>query len=190
MQLHVIHSVFNNKTIRRVLLKLRVPLALLFIVALATQVKPSYFLAGIIVSLVGELIQVWCFASLKKQKELATKGPYMLVRNPMYLGRYLLILGGTLLTGNIWIIIAFSIIYYFYAVNRVRREEETLRKIFGHTYDRYCEKVSRFFPSFGSADWKSLWFFKWELFIQNHGHWNLLLVLLCYATFYCLAFHR
>jgi len=183
-----IHKAFNNKPVREALMKLRVPAVLALLVVLLTQVRQSYFIFGLAVSLVGELIQLWCFASLKKGKVLATKGPYVLIRNPMYIGRYLLILGGAILTGNIWLIVVISIIYYFYVVNRVKREEETLKGIFGDSYKDYCDKVNRFVPSFGGIDLKSLWFIKWEIFVGNHGHQNLLAVVLCYLVFYYFTF--
>ena len=183
-----IHKAFNNRVVREVLVKFRAPISLVLLAALMTQVKQSYFFIGLTVSLVGELIQLWCFASLKKQKTLATKGPYVLIRNPMYIGRFLLILGGVLLTGNIWLIVIFSIVYYFYMINRVKREEKRLKGVFGDSYKDYCDNVNRFVPSFRGADLKSVWFFRWELFVGNHGLWNLLAVVLCYLIFYYFTF--
>ena len=45
----------------------------------------------------GQLIQTWCFASLVKNWQLTERGPYLMCRNPMYIGRYFLILGFVLL---------------------------------------------------------------------------------------------
>lgn len=186
--LEPIHRVFNNATIRKVLLKLRAPLTIGLLVLLVMNINPAYFTAGLAISLTGEILQLWCFASLKKQKELADKGPYALMRNPMYIGRFFLILGGIMLTGNPWIIGGFSIIYYFYMVNRIKREEEILKPIFGDKYTEYCSRTNRFAPSPKNLDVQSLLFFKWELFIRNHAHWNLLAVILAWTVFYYFAF--
>jgi protein-S-isoprenylcysteine O-methyltransferase Ste14 len=147
----------------------------------ALFLKPEWVVPGIIVSAVGLAGQLWCFASLKKKKVLACKGLYALVRNPMYIARYLLMLGVLLFTGNLWLALGFTIIYYFYMVNRVRREELKLEEVFGDEYRAYCAEVPRFVPRFRGVDWKALPYFRWELFLVNNGHWNLLTGLIIYA---------
>ena len=183
-----IHDVFNNKTIRLVLSKLRYVLFLGVFILFIPHIRPSWFWTGFIVTLFGELIQVWCFASLEKNRVLANKGLYGLTRNPMYLGRFFVLLGFLLLTGNVWIVLAFAVLYYFYMVNRVKREENKLRVFFGEEYKGYCRDVNRFVPSFKGNDRGSLWVFKWDVFVDNNGHWNFSAVLFCYAIFYFFTF--
>ncbi|MGD9106403.1 MAG: methyltransferase [Desulfobacterales bacterium] len=183
-----IHEIFNNKTIRYVLLKLRYPIFLIAVIILILNINPAWFAVGCIVAFFGELIQLWCFASLDKNKMLAVKGPYVLMRNPMYIGRFFLLLGVLLLLGNGWILFMFTVVYYFYMVNRVKREEAKLQPLFGEPYKRYCQKVNRFVPSLRAVDWESLWFFRWNLLFQNNGHWNFLSMLVCFFIFYCFTF--
>ena len=185
---NAVHDIFNNERLRSVLLKLRYPIFLVLFVLFIPHIKPSWFFLGLIISLFGESIQLWCFASLDKNKTLAIKGPYMLTRNPMYIGRFFLILGVLLLAGNIWVMLVFVIVYYFYMVNRVRREEAKLQVVFGEAYEGYCRDVSRFVPSLKGVDWRSLLFFKWKLLLENNGHWNLLALLVCYIVFYFFTF--
>jgi len=185
-----IHAVFNNHTLRSVFQKIRYPIFIVVFILLIQKIEPAWFLPGILVSLFGELIQFWSFASLDKNKTLSVQGPYTLTRNPMYLGRFFLLLGCVVLTSSIWLILAFCVLYYFYVVSRVKREESKLRPLFGANYETYCHKVNRFIPSFRELDLGSLWFFKWKLLFQNHGHWNMLAVLCCYATFYYFTFIR
>lgn len=182
------HAIFNNKTLRLVLLKLRYLIFLVFFIILIPQIKPSWFLPGFIMSLFGELIQLWCFASLDKNRTLAVKGPYMLMRNPMYIGRFFLLLGCLLLAGDMWVMLVFIVLYYFYMVNRVKREEGKLRVLFGKAYENYCRDVNRFVPSFKGVNWRSLWFFKWNLLLNNNGHWNLIAVLVSFSVFYFFTF--
>lgn len=179
-----IHFVFNNTKLRKILGKLRAPICIVIFILLLLHIKPSLLLAGFLVSLLGELIQIWCFASLEKNRTLSVRGLYCLTRNPMYLGRFFLILGALIATGNVWIIAIFCIVYYFYMVNRVKREEALLRSVFGRDYDSYCAKVHRFLPSVKMFRWSSLLYFNWRLLNENHGHWNILAMLLCYLLFY------
>lgn len=183
-----IHELFNNKTIRSVLSKLRYLVFLVVFIIFVPHIRPSWFWPGFIVTIFGEVIQVWCFASLEKNRVLADKGLYMLTRNPMYLGRFFVLLGFLLLTGNIWIILVFAVLYYFYMVNRVKREEKKLRVVFGEEYEGYCRDVNRFIPSFKGIDWRSLWVFKWDVLVENNGHWNFVAVLFCYVIFYFFTF--
>ncbi len=183
-----IHDVFNNKKARKVLVKIRLPLAVLFIIFVLFQIKKEYFFWGMFISFFGEFIQVWCFSSLDKQKTIAIRGLYSITRNPMYLGRYFLILGGIVLTGNIFFIIFYTLFYYFYMVNRVKREEETLKNIFDDDYLNYLDQVNRFFPSLRSTSFKTLFFFKWKLFFQNNAHKNILSVIITYTIIYIVIF--
>jgi len=183
-----IHEIFNSKRLRYVLLKLRYPIFLIAIIILILNIKPAWFLVGFIVALFGELIQLWCFASLDKNRMLAVKGPYMLMRNPMYIGRFFLLFGVLLLAGNGWIIFIFIVVYYFYMVNRVKREEAKLQPLFGESYRKYCKKVHRFVPSLKEVDWESLCFFRWNLLLKNNGHWNFIAMLVCFFIFYFFTF--
>jgi len=183
-----INKLFNNKRLRSFFLKLRYPLFICLAVVLIKHIKPSFFLAGFIISMAGELIQLWCFASLDKNKTLSIKGPYILVRNPMYLGRFFLLLGCIILVGNLWLASGYTILYYFYMANRVKREEKKLKPLFGEDFEKYCHTVNRFLPSFKGIDIKALWFFKWRLFFKNNGHWNLAGLLAAFALFYFFTF--
>lgn len=186
--LEAIHNLFNNPTLRRVLVKSRVPLALAACVGLALEMKQEWFYRGLAVGMLGAFLQWWCFACLKKQKILAMNGPYGFVRNPMYLARYLLVLGGFVMTGNPWLVGGMTILYVFYMVNRVGHEEKTLSGIFGPEYDAYCKVVPRFIPSLNNhPDGQGL-YWSWELFRRNHGPVNAIGVLAAFAAFWWFLF--
>lgn len=176
--------VFNHEKIRLFLVNFRHPIFFIFLILMLPQIKPALLFPGFLISLVGELIQVWSLASLDKNRSLAVMGPYSLTRNPMYIGRFFLLLGGMFLVGEVWIILIFCVLYYYYLINRVTREEKKLYEIFGEEYASYCSMVNRFVPSFRQVTLKSLGYFRWSLFFQNNGQWNLLGVLSIYLFFY------
>jgi protein-S-isoprenylcysteine O-methyltransferase Ste14 len=62
----------------------------------------------------------------------------------MYIERFFLLLGGMVLMGSVWIILAFLLFYYFYLINRVKREETKLNRIFREEFKSY-EVVSKRF---------------------------------------------
>lgn len=183
-----INNLFNDPELRKKLLTYRWPLTIAALIILALLMEPQYFWLGLLISLAGEALQVWCFAALHKKKELAAKGPYVAVRNPMYIGRYFLILGAVAITGSLFLMILFSIVYYFYMVNRVEREEEVLAEIFGESYQEYCKQTNRFLPSWKGVDQKALRYFRWDLFFKNNAHLNLLGVMIGYLIVYSWLF--
>jgi len=181
-----VHQLFNHRGLRKALRRTRVPIGLVAATLLAFNVKPDWFWIGLATSAVGELLQLWCFAALHKEQTLATNGPYKVVRNPMYLARFLLVFGCLMFLGN-WIVLAvFSVVYYFYMVNRVRREEARLTEIFGEPYLDYCRRVHRFIPFCGISSHGKFWFFRFEYFRKNHALLNgvaqLAYYLLCYGV--------
>ena len=101
---------------------------------------------GVVVALSGEAIQVWASAHLRKNVELVRSGPYRWVRNPMYLGRFLLGLGLALLTWRWFLIAPYVVTFWLYAQARALGEEARLRVLFGEEYASYCRKVRRWLP--------------------------------------------
>ena len=174
-------GLFNDPTLRRTLVRLRVPLFIALGIALLWFARRDWFWPALAVSAFGEAVQLWCFASLQKNQVLAAHGPYALVRNPMYLGRYFLLLGMLMLLKNVWVLAGFTIVYYFYMVNRVRREETVLARTFDDAYARYCGQVPRFLPRLTPHAEGRIAYFDWDTLVRNHGLRNLAQVVAFYA---------
>jgi len=112
---------------------------------------------GIIIGTIGGIIALWCvytFATIGKgtpapfdpPRRLVNRGPYRFVRNPMYIGAGLTLIGTALFytslpilgyAGILFVIVHSFIIWY---------EEPTLRRIFGQDYEEYCRDVKRWLP--------------------------------------------
>ena len=185
-----INEVFNNKKVRKMLLKLRLPLGVLAMVFIATQVRREWFFPGLIVSVLGELFQVWCFSTIKTKKKLTVTGPYMFMRNPMYIGRFFLIFGIILMTGNLIFMIGCCLLYYFYMTNRVKREEKLLEELFGEDYRAYCRDVHPYLPSFKRFDPNHVMSFNKESFRQNHAAINMAATGAVYIILFIVTFTR
>lgn len=179
--LAALRSAFNHAGLRRVLVRLRVPLAIIAIVLSLLFVKRDWLVAGFVVSMIGEMIQLWSFASLDKNSDLAIRGPYAMVRNPMYLGRFFILFGFLMLLANPWLLLAYAIVYWLYMDTRVEREEAHLKPIFGDRYAEYCAKVHRFIPGPPLAG-QPVAYWNWALFRQNHAAPNLIGTLVVWAA--------
>ena len=103
-------------------------------------------LYGTIVVAFGLIVRAVASGHLRKDRELATTGPYGCTRNPLYLGSALLA-AGFVVAGHSWIAGAVVAAYFgifYYAV--MRNEEEDLRARFGVAFDNYAARVPLFFP--------------------------------------------
>ena len=186
-----INDLFNNRNARKLFLKLRVPIMAVLFVLLLPLLEKKWFLPGLFVSVAGQLLQLWCFATIKTQKRLTTHGPYMFVRNPMYLGRFFLVFGILMMTGSLLILAVYTVVYCFYMINRVRREEKLLSELFGRDYDAYGRAVRPYLPTMNPYfDGSRLFLFDSQSFARNHGMRNLVAVCACYGILWFFTFVR
>jgi protein-S-isoprenylcysteine O-methyltransferase Ste14 len=81
-------------------------------------------------------------------KELVAVGFYRYVRNPMYVG-ILLILIGHFLWFGFWLLLVYSAVAFVIThLFVILYEEPTLKKNFGAAYEGYLERVPRWIPRF------------------------------------------
>lgn len=78
---------------------------------------------------------------------LVTTGPYAMVRNPMYLGSFLMGLGFILIALPLWFLPFFAAGFYHRFTKQILKEEQVLSDKFGEAYNSYFRKTTRFFPS-------------------------------------------
>ena len=182
------NALFNDPKIRNILVKLRLPIGILLFLLLLTLLKPAWFFPGLLVSILGEALQIWCMATIKTKKSLTVTGPYMFVRNPMYIGRYFLILGILMMTGSILLMLIATVMYYFYMVNRVNREENILLALFGEDYEQFRRDVPPYLPTFKRFDKNQLRSFNAESIKQNNVMTNMLATGACYIVLFLFTF--
>lgn len=144
--------------------------AIVFIVLLAEDVvvgvKPHDLtnfrdmksVVGFGLVMMGLALRSWAAGILKKDAQLSTAGPYGIIRNPLYVGSFLMMIGFCIIvddTENIWFVLGPFLALY---VIRVLREERSLAKLFGDQWHTYVRSVPRFFPrrlpTFSFADWR------------------------------------
>ena len=142
------------------------------------------FLVGMAVALFGEMIQIWAAAHLYKDSRFTTSGPYTYVRNPMYIGRFFLILGFFLMTANLALIAIYIVLFAAYAHVRVSREERRLKKIFGSDYEHYCSEIRRWLPRLKPYSRAETRRFSWARVCSNGEQLNLIGLLIILTLTY------
>ena len=134
-------------------------------IPVAFLLEGAYIETGLLINLalplwvLGGLIIVWCFwdffakghgtpAPIDPPKELVITGLYKFVRNPMYLGVELMLLGHFLWFG-FWRLLIYGIAFFVaFHLFVVLYEEPTLQKKFGSSYKRYLKQTPRWIPRF------------------------------------------
>jgi len=167
-------NIFNDNLVRKVFQAMRFPIFLVFLALIFFFARKSAFYVALCITSLGEIIQIWAAASLKKNKILSFKGPYVLVRNPMYIGRFFVLLGLVVLQQNMIWVIVYCILYSFYVIARVRREEKHLKNKFGTKYEDYTYRIHRFIPHFSNFSFSDLAYFNVSYLLTNRELYNLL----------------
>jgi len=123
-----------------------------------TPYEIYYEMFCLFLSLVGLGIRVYTVGHTPKntsgrntQEQIAdtlnTSGIYSVVRHPLYLGNFFMWLGPTMMTGNLWFIIAFCFFYWIYYERIMFAEEQFLRSKFGNVYLDWAKNVPAFIPN-------------------------------------------
>ena len=110
---------------------------------------------------------------------LNTSGIYSVCRNPLYFGNYLMWLAPAMLTGNIWFVIIFSLIFWIYYERIIFAEEHFLREKFGDTYLNWAKQTPIFIPKLSGYK-KPQINFSWKKILkkEKNGLFALFLVFL------------
>lgn len=77
---------------------------------------------------------------------LNTTGMYSIVRNPLYLGNFLAMLGLAMSLMVWWFVAIFVLMYWLYIERIIWTEETFLSARFGKTYDEWCARTPAFIP--------------------------------------------
>jgi protein-S-isoprenylcysteine O-methyltransferase Ste14 len=78
--------------------------------------------------------------------QLVVRGLYRFVRNPMYLGVTIVLLGEALLTRSGALVLYWAIWFALANLFVILYEEPSLRRRFGASYDAYMMQVNRWIP--------------------------------------------
>ena len=149
----------HTSRIGNIFFKIRSFTPIPFIFALLYFAKPAWYTVGMGVPFIvaGELLRIWAVGyagastrarTLGAARDLVTTGPYGYVRNPLYLGNFLLSLGVCLLANVYWLVAVLIIGYFFQYLPIIAVEEAYLLESCGSVYQKYREQVPRFMPQF------------------------------------------
>ncbi|MCI0514968.1 isoprenylcysteine carboxylmethyltransferase family protein [candidate division KSB1 bacterium] len=137
-----------------------IPLAIAMLI-LAEPTLATYG-SGLLLILIGESIRVWGVGYAGSATRttsgvggdiLVVAGPFAHVRNPLYLGNFILTLGICIMAWAWmpWMLLLYMALFGFQYAMIISLEEEHLQLKFGARYTEYRKLVPRFFPRFTAA---------------------------------------
>jgi protein-S-isoprenylcysteine O-methyltransferase Ste14 len=117
----------------------------------------SQQIMGMIVGSAGAVAALWCISTFvwigkgtpspfDPPRRLVIRGPYRLVRNPMYIGAGPALAGAALFYKSLPLLVygcGFLAVSHFFVM---LYEEPALRRKFGPEYEAYCHRVRRWWP--------------------------------------------
>lgn len=106
--------------------------------------------SGLLMILTCILGRTWCalYIGGQKQRRLVTKGPYSVVRNPLYLFTLFGTAGIGALSGSLVMALACAGFATWVFLSVVRQEEQFLLAAFPDEFRAYAERVPRLMPRF------------------------------------------
>lgn len=123
---------------------------------------PWVFGAGALITASGLLFAVWArvylgrnwsgTVTIKEDHELIDRGPYALVRHPIYTGLLVALMGSALARGE-WrglfaVLIAWAALW-----RKLQVEERWMQARFGARYENYSQRVPALVPQMKSGGW-------------------------------------
>ena len=152
------------------------------LVALLVPAQPTvrHWIVAAVLIAIGEWIRLAGVAAAgtvtrrrsREVQRLVDYGIFAWMRNPLYVGNFLIWMGFVVASGVLWflpIAIAIFAIEYYYIV---RYEEGVLESIFGGEYLEYKQRTPRWFPrppsvkETGEHDWGEAWRSEISTFLQ------------------------
>ena len=144
------------------------------------RMSPAGWIVGAICIVAGEWIRLAGVAAAgtvtrrrsRTVQRLVTYGIFAWVRNPLYVGNFLIWMGFTIISGVLWFLPIAIVIFAFEYSLIVRYEEGVLESIFGAEYLAYKESTPRWIPrppqssAAGPHDWAEAWRSEVSTFLQ------------------------
>jgi len=120
---------------------------------LAYDIGPARVL-GFLPAATGALFYVWCAwdfavtgggtpAPIDPPRKLVVRGLYRVMRNPMYVGIVLILIGENVLFESGLLLLYAGLVWVAFHLFVTQYEEPTLKQKFGASYDEYCRAVPR-----------------------------------------------
>ena len=123
---------------------------------------------GLAMAVIGQLFRIYAAGFIHKNKQLASTGPYALVRHPLYLGNFLILIGFTIAAANVYVMIGVALFFLIWYPAAIAYEDSKLESIFGDEWRAWSKNIRAIIPGrFRFADLKASGWDTYQSLIRN-----------------------
>jgi len=123
-------------------------LLLLLVSAFLTEAAgENRIYAGFILAISGQIWRIYAAGVIYKNKQLATTGAYSLVRHPLYLGNFVILIGFTIACANWMVVLLVLLFFWFYYPAAIKYEDTKLERIFDEEWRKWSANTPAMFPT-------------------------------------------
>lgn len=109
---------------------------------------------GLVIAFFGQVFRIYAAGYIFKNKQLAKTGPYALVRHPLYLGNFLILMGFVLASGNLYVLLGVIVFFLIWYPAAITYEDSKLENIFGDEWREWSRSRRAIIP--GRCSWADL----------------------------------
>lgn len=129
-------------------------LLLLLVCAIFTEAAgESRIYLGFALAISGQIWRIYAAGMIYKNKQLATTGAYSLVRHPLYLGNFVILIGFTIACANWMVALLVVLFFWFYYPAAIEYEDSKLERIFEDEWRQWSSHTSAMLPT--RLSWKA-----------------------------------
>ena len=143
---------------------LRQGIGLLLVAACAYFVRPglNLVLPGLAMAAFGQVFRIYAAGFIHKNKQLASNGPYALVRHPLYLGNLLILSGFVLASANLYVSVGVVLFFLIWYPAAISYEDSKLESIFADEWRAWSKNIGAIIP--GRFKWADLKADRWDTY--------------------------
>lgn len=131
------------------------PIPLLALLLIFGKPTMDSLIVGVVFLFFGELIRIWAQGYIggasrtrvsSELEKLVVCGPYAYIRNPLYLGNFILVNGYCYISNNLYLWVLTITLFFVQYMPIIFSEEQSLTDAYGESYRDYRRKTGCFLP--------------------------------------------
>jgi len=128
------------------ILRQGIGLLLVAVCAYFANLDKGFVALGLALAVAGQIFRIYAAGFIHKNKQLATTGPYALVRHPLYLGNFLIMLGFTIAAANWYVSLAVLVFWLIWYPAAIAYEDAKLERIFEDEWRAWSKNIRAVIP--------------------------------------------
>jgi protein-S-isoprenylcysteine O-methyltransferase Ste14 len=138
------------------ILRQGIGLLLVAVCAYFARAETGTVVIGLAMAVAGQIFRIYAAGYIHKNKQLASTGPYALVRHPLYLGNFLILVGFTIASANLYVTITVILFFLIWYPAAIAYEDSKLENIFEDEWRAWSKNIRAIIPGrFQISDFKA-----------------------------------